>query len=65
MPAFRQFSSRFLGRILAPYDYENNIFPYENQRSSIEEIRCPVIYFVNDCAGLLKVVKKCGADVIV
>jgi len=24
----------------------------------------PVIYFVNDCAGLLKVVKKCGADVI-
>jgi len=51
--------------ILAPYDYENNIFPYV--KSAIKALRkfdVPVIYFVNDCAGLLKVVKKCGADVI-
>lgn len=51
--------------ILAPYDYENVIFPHV--KAAIKALRkfdVPVIYFVNDCAGLLKIVKKCGADVI-
>ena len=51
--------------ILAPYDYENNIFPYvKSAIKALKKFDIPVIYFVNDCAGLLKVVKKCGADVI-
>ena len=51
--------------ILAPYDYENNIFPYvKSAIKALKKFDVPVIYFVNDCAGLLKVVKKCGADVI-
>lgn len=51
--------------ILAPYDYENVIFPYVKQAiKALKKLDVPVIYFVNDCAGLLKIVKKCGADVI-
>ena len=51
--------------ILAPYDYENNIFPYvKSAIKALKKFDVPVIYFVNDCSGLLKVVKKCGADVI-
>ena len=51
--------------ILAPYDYENVIFPHVKAAiKALKKFDVPVIYFVNDCAGLLKVVKKCGADVI-
>jgi len=51
--------------ILAPYDYENVIFPFVKQAiKALKKLDVPVIYFVNDCAGLLKIIKKCGADVI-
>ncbi len=51
--------------ILAPEDYKRYAFPYA--KKVIAETRkeqVPVIYFVNDCAGILKEVKNCGADVI-
>jgi uroporphyrinogen decarboxylase len=51
--------------ILSPFDYENVIFPYV--KSAIKTLKkhdVPVIYFVNDCAGILDIAKKCGADVI-
>jgi uroporphyrinogen decarboxylase len=51
--------------ILAPYDYENIIFPHvKTAIKALRKFDVPVIYFVNDCAGLLKIVKKCGADVV-
>ncbi|MBI5846575.1 MAG: uroporphyrinogen decarboxylase [Nitrospirae bacterium] len=51
--------------ILAPYDYENMIFPFvKSAIKALKKFDVPVIYFVNDCSGLLKIVKKCGADVI-
>ncbi|MGC2063503.1 MAG: uroporphyrinogen decarboxylase [Thermodesulfovibrionales bacterium] len=51
--------------ILAPYDYENVIFPYvKTAVKALRKFDVPVIYFANDCAGILKIVKKCGADVI-
>jgi len=51
--------------ILAPYDYENVIFPYvKTAVKALKKFDVPVIYFANDCAGILKIVKKCGADVI-
>ncbi len=51
--------------ILSPYDYENVIFPHVKACiKALKKFDVPVIYFVNDCAGLLKIVKKCGADVI-
>ncbi|GAB4483762.1 MAG: uroporphyrinogen decarboxylase [Thermodesulfovibrionales bacterium] len=51
--------------ILSPYDYENVIFPHVKAAiKALKKSGVPVIYFVNDCAGLLKVVKKCGADVV-
>ncbi|MHB8882674.1 MAG: uroporphyrinogen decarboxylase [Thermodesulfovibrionales bacterium] len=50
---------------LAPYDYENVIFPYvKTTIKALKKFEVPVIYFANDCAGILKIVKKCGADVI-
>lgn len=51
--------------ILSPYDYQNVIFPHV--KSAIKVLKkygVPVIYFVNDCAGLLDIAKKSGADVI-
>ena len=51
--------------ILAPYDYEKAVFPHvKSAIKALKKYDVPVIYFVNDCAGLLDVVKKCGADVI-
>ncbi|MBI5640612.1 MAG: uroporphyrinogen decarboxylase [Nitrospirae bacterium] len=51
--------------ILAPYDYEHIIFPHVRTAiKALKKFDVPVIYFVNDCAGLLKIVKKCGADVV-
>jgi uroporphyrinogen decarboxylase len=51
--------------MLAPVDYKKFAFPWV--RKAISELKkegVPVIYFVNDCAGILKEVKKTGADVI-
>ena len=52
--------------ILSPFDYENIIFPYV--KAVIKTLKkshdVPVIYFVNDCAGVLNIAKKSGADVI-
>ena len=51
--------------MLAPVDYKKFAFPYI--RKAISELKkegVPVIYFVNDCAGVLKEVKKTGADVV-
>jgi len=52
--------------ILSPFDYENVIFPYV--KSAVKALKknhdVPVIYFVNDCAGVLDIAKKSGADVI-
>ena len=50
--------------ILAPVDYKKFVFPYVKR--SIAELKkegVPIIYFVNNCAGILKEVKKLNADV--
>jgi uroporphyrinogen decarboxylase len=50
---------------LSPYDYENVIFPYvKSVIKALKKSGVPVIYFVNDCPGLLDIAKKSGADVI-
>lgn len=50
---------------LSPYDYEKVIFPHVKKAvKELKKFNVPVIYFVNDCAGLLDIAKKCGADVI-
>lgn len=51
--------------VLSPSDYQEVVFPYV--KAAIKALRkfdVPVIYFVNNCAGLLKIIKKSGADVI-
>jgi len=51
--------------VLTPIDYKNLILPYI--KKIIFELKkqgVPIIYFVNNCAGMLKEVKKSGADVI-
>ena len=51
--------------ILSPYDYEQSVFPYVKKIiKNLKKSGVPVIYFVNDCPGLLEIVKKSGADVI-
>jgi len=50
---------------LTPVDYKNFGFPsIKKIISELKKLEVPVIYFVNNCAGLLKEVKKSGADVI-
>lgn len=49
---------------VTPYDYRESILPFV--KKSIAELKkegVPVIYFANDCAGILKEIKKSGADV--
>jgi len=49
---------------VTPYDYRKFILPFV--RKIIAELKkegVPIIYFANDCAGILKEVKKSGADV--
>lgn len=51
--------------ILAPVDYEKTVFPWV--KAVIKALRrfdVPIIYFVNDCPGLLEIARKSGADVI-
>ena len=51
--------------ILAPSDYRTFALPYVRKIiSDLKKEGVPVIYFANNCAGILKEVKKCGADVI-
>ncbi len=50
--------------ILSPVDYKNFALPYVKKAiSELKKEGVPIIYFVNNCAGLLKEVKKSGADV--
>ncbi len=51
--------------ILAPPDYKEFVLPYVKKAiSELKKEGVPIIYFINDCAGILKEVKKSGADVI-
>lgn len=51
--------------ILSPVDYKTYALPYVKKViSEIKKEGVPIIYFANDCAGILKEVKKSGADVI-
>jgi uroporphyrinogen decarboxylase len=51
--------------MLTPDDYKEFVLPYVKKViSELKKEGVPIIYFVNDCAGILKEVKKSGADVI-
>lgn len=51
--------------VLTPIDYKNLILPYIKKIiAELKKQEVPIIYFVNNCAGMLKEVKKSGADVI-
>jgi uroporphyrinogen decarboxylase len=51
--------------ILTPEDYRNYVLPYVKRAiSELKKEGVPVIYFANECAGLLGEIKKTGADVI-
>lgn len=53
------------GGNLSPYDYEEVIFPHVKKIiKTLKKFGVPIIFFVNDCAGLLEIVKKSGADVV-
>ncbi|MBM4139945.1 MAG: uroporphyrinogen decarboxylase [Nitrospira sp.] len=51
--------------MLSPIDYKNFALPYV--KKIIYELKregLPIIYFVNNCAGILHEVKKSGADIV-
>jgi uroporphyrinogen decarboxylase len=51
--------------VLAPDDYKEFVLPFVKRAiADLKKEGVPVIYFVNDCAALLKEVKKTSADVI-
>ncbi|KAF0145261.1 MAG: uroporphyrinogen decarboxylase [Nitrospirae bacterium] len=53
--------------ILSPFDYKEFELPYVKKIVTAlkkQHPETPVIYFANDCAGIIKEVKKSGADVI-
>jgi uroporphyrinogen decarboxylase len=51
--------------VLTPHDYENLVFPHiQLAIAALKKLKVPVIYFINNCAGLLHIAKKSGADVI-
>ena len=53
------------GGNLSPFDYESAVFPHVKKAiKALKKFDVPVIFFVNDCAGLLDLVKKAGADVV-
>jgi len=50
---------------LSPEDYREFALPYVKRTiSDVRKEGVPIIYFVNECAGLLKDIRKTGADVI-
>jgi len=51
--------------ILTPIDYRRFVLPYVKKViSEIKKSGAPVIYFANECAGILKDIKKLKADVV-
>jgi uroporphyrinogen decarboxylase len=51
--------------MLTPVEYKEFALPYVKKAiSELKKEGVPIIYFINDCAGILKEVKKSGADVI-
>jgi uroporphyrinogen decarboxylase len=51
--------------VLSPVDYKNFVLPYVKKiNAELKKQEVPLIYFVNNCAGVLKEVKKSGAGVI-
>ncbi len=51
--------------ILSPRDYDEYVLPYiKRVIGELKKEGVPVIYFANECAGLLGSIKKTGADVI-
>jgi uroporphyrinogen decarboxylase len=51
--------------ILAPVDYKKFAFPFVKKAiSELKKKGVPIIYFVNNGAGILKEVRQLGADVI-
>jgi uroporphyrinogen decarboxylase len=53
------------GGNLSPFDYENIVLPHVKKAvKALKKFDVPIIFFVNDCAGLLDLVKKAGADVV-
>ncbi|MBF0542270.1 MAG: uroporphyrinogen decarboxylase [Nitrospirae bacterium] len=51
--------------ILSPDDYRNFAFPYVLKIiSELKTLKVPIIYFVNNCGGLLEIARECGSDVI-
>ncbi|MEW6215816.1 MAG: uroporphyrinogen decarboxylase [Nitrospirota bacterium] len=51
--------------MLTPVDYKEFALPYVKKViSELKKEIVPIIYFANDCAGILKEIKKSGADVI-
>lgn len=53
------------GGNLSPYDYESIIFPHIKKIiKALKKFDVPIIFFVNDCAGLLSIIKRSGADVV-
>lgn len=50
---------------LSPLDYAEFVVPYVKRAvTELKKEGVPIIYFANGCAGILKEIKKCGADVI-
>jgi uroporphyrinogen decarboxylase len=50
--------------ILSPVDYRKFVLPFVKKIiTDLKKEDVPVIYFVNDCAGIIKEIKKSNADV--
>lgn len=51
--------------MLTPFDYKESVLPYVKKTiSELKKEGVPIIYFANDCAGILQEIRKSGADVI-
>ena len=49
---------------VTPYDYRESVLPFVKKViTELKKEGVPIIYFANDCAGILYEVKKSGADV--
>jgi len=51
--------------VLTPFDYKESVLPHVKKTiSELKKEGVPIIYFANDCAGILQEIRKSGADVI-
>lgn len=51
--------------VLSPFDYSIFVFPHvKSIIDSLKKLDVPVIYFLNNCSGLLDQVRTCGADIL-